>query len=1517
MYVIKKIKLTPKGERKMLKNRLLSVILVLALVLSTAITVAPNAAADVEETYNVTSYGEIEAILEEDGDAKIILDADIEEIFSSNEWDTDTSEITLGEGNKILDLNGHNLYVKDEVNKEDQGATCRKPTLNLFCIPENAYLQVTDENPNVLTDRGSIQFDAYMIGYSTNPITLSFDPGHFTCVAVRNIFLVEAGGELVIDNGYFECGREKAQHLTEANRTSFASYEPGVNDTAFTDCITYRGDDNYKLWHSHDAWQVVFGAPIVVDGGKVTVNDGDFLARGCSRSNILCNWSLYMLNKSNIGDFCRAGIMITGKNSKVDINGGFFHGTDGAQALFISEKIRDTITLDIYAGTFITTQGVDYIRCTEALAPTRKYAKMFRAYTYIPTQYIRGQVEEANEDLVILDNIFARGISAYTSNLMVVPCPKITTQSTNESCVVGDTLTLTVKAENATTYTWQQYDEMGNKVGSAYTGKKDGTFQVSSDMEGTYIYKCTLTGKYNGKTTTTVSEPITVTFTPESKNYGVWVKGRQLTTEDHGNLATDGYTYDAEEKMLILENFTDTNAYMVKTGIYSTIYSENGALNITLNGKNSISAMTTAYYGLYAAGNINLFGDGSLTITPDSNKASAPFTGIYSGGQVKFWDAPDVFIDGSICTTSFTGISADEDVWFDGDGQTRITCSTKLGETNNVAVAVKGGTELKKDGVGVIRYAYGHLAMSANGKAFRPFKGYTEFDELRWFDIKVDGETVDRKSDTTISHALNNTVKVGVDINFCEYYDISVGGVEVSDFKVYGKCENGGYWSYDTNNNVLYLNDAQISGCTITSESYKTAYGIYTELDDLDICVNGDCSIDFSDITATEIICGIKSKGNLNFLGTGNLKITSSAKATFMYTGIDCDGLMKIDRDGDINIDFSDKTSTSCIGLMYTSKVSGTETNPVYETGLLCESGNLIINVGKGNALRDWGSNGDKFLKDGRMWLFGDSATTAEKTNDTAEAYTGISSGCKYIAMMENDVIDEILIKMAQLPLEGETKIKGGSENITQVYPEGITVTSANASDGYCWKGEDSKSTYTADVSYYTLLKVISDKTLEQDNMIFNINGAECNAVLTAKDTATNTYTYKITCTCKPVAEGSKTAITDENVTLSATSYTYTGAAKKPTVKVVDKYGTVLTEGTDYTLTYSGDCKKAGTYTVTVNCAGEYEGTVSKSFTVKAQTLTSAKTTLSATSYTWNGSAKKPTVTVKNSSGTVLKSGTDYTVKYCCDGGCKTAGTHTVTVSGKTNYKGTVTKTFTISKPAIVSANVSLSATSYKYTGATKKPTVTVKNASGTTLKNGTDYKVTYCCSKGCKKAGTHTVTVTGIGNYTGTVKKTFTIKTQALVSSRITLSKTSFTYTGSAKKPTVTVKDYSGNILTKGTDYTVTYSTGCKKVGTYTVTITGKGNYSGSVKKTFKITAQELKASRITLSKTSFSYTGKTIKPSVTVKDYNGKVLTSGTDYKISYDCSKGCKKKGTHKITITGIGNYSGTVTKTFTIK
>ena len=141
-----------------------------------------------------------------------------------------------------------------------------------------------------------------------------------------------------------------------------------------------------------------------------------------------------------------------------------------------------------------------------------------------------------------------------------------------------------------------------------------------------------------------------------------------------------------------------------------------------------------------------------------------------------------------------------------------------------------------------------------------------------------------------------------------------------------------------------------------------------------------------------------------------------------------------------------------------------------------------------------------------------------------------------------------------------------------------------------------------------------------------------------------------------------------------------------------------------------------------------------------------------------------------------------------------------------------------------------------------------------------------------------------------------------------VTLSTSTYAYDGKAKTPSVNVK-VNGKTLKKDTDYTVSYSNNTK-VGTAKVTIKGKGNYTGSVSKTYSIKNNFKKATVSSISTKAF--TGKNITQSITVK-YNGKTLKNGTDYTVSYSSNKNI---GTATVKITGKGSYTGTITKTFKI-
>ena len=136
-------------------------------------------------------------------------------------------------------------------------------------------------------------------------------------------------------------------------------------------------------------------------------------------------------------------------------------------------------------------------------------------------------------------------------------------------------------------------------------------------------------------------------------------------------------------------------------------------------------------------------------------------------------------------------------------------------------------------------------------------------------------------------------------------------------------------------------------------------------------------------------------------------------------------------------------------------------------------------------------------------------------------------------------------------------------------------------------------------------------------------------------------------------------------------------------------------------------------------------------------------------------------------------------------------------------------------------------------------------------------------------------------------------------------------TYTGSSIEPSVTVT-LNGKTLKLNEDYNLIYSNNVN-VGTATITINGIGNYTGSKKINFNIVPKKLDISSATVNSiSSKTYTGSSIKPSVTVK-LNNKTLKLNTDYKVSYSNNKNI---GTAKILIKGIGKYDGEKTVTFNI-
>ena len=211
-----------------------------------------------------------------------------------------------------------------------------------------------------------------------------------------------------------------------------------------------------------------------------------------------------------------------------------------------------------------------------------------------------------------------------------------------------------------------------------------------------------------------------------------------------------------------------------------------------------------------------------------------------------------------------------------------------------------------------------------------------------------------------------------------------------------------------------------------------------------------------------------------------------------------------------------------------------------------------------------------------------------------------------------------------------------------------------------------------------------------------------------------------------------------------------------------------------------------------------------------------------------------------------------------------------------------------LSRISISKASVTLSTSTYAYDGKAKKPGVTVK-LNGKTLKNSTDYTVSYSNNT---KVGTATVKITGKGNYTGSVSKTFKIKNNFKKATVSGISNKS--YTGKNITQSITVK-YNGKTLKNGTDYTVSYSSN-KKIGTATVKIAGKGSYTGTITKTFKINPAKQEIQKLTAKSKAFFV------------DWAQKGSASG--YEIQYATNS--KFTSAKKVTITSNKTDKTTVSK-----
>lgn len=281
--------------------------------------------------------------------------------------------------------------------------------------------------------------------------------------------------------------------------------------------------------------------------------------------------------------------------------------------------------------------------------------------------------------------------------------------------------------------------------------------------------------------------------------------------------------------------------------------------------------------------------------------------------------------------------------------------------------------------------------------------------------------------------------------------------------------------------------------------------------------------------------------------------------------------------------------------------------------------------------------------------------------------------------------------------------------------------------------------------------------------------------------------------------------------------------------------------------------------------------------------------------YEYNGKSHEPEIE-SSESAPELEQGSDYEVTYENN---INAGTATVKITGKDIFCGTVERSFKITPDEngmyvcyFAENNETYLETTFK--GKKVEPEVVIDG-----LVQGKDYTVTYVNNE---KPGEARAELTGIGNYKGSETLYFTIYGKLPAVDPIADQ----TYTGKELTPAIVIPG-----LKAGEDYYMYYEDN-QYPGVATVTIYGTGYYKGTATIHFKIIKKTEKfVSNVKLNRTSYTYTGKSIRPSVTVT-VNGKKIGANA-YKLYY---RNDKNSGIGIVQVRGIGKYSR-INKTLTFK
>lgn len=441
---------------------------------------------------------------------------------------------------------------------------------------------------------------------------------------------------------------------------------------------------------------------------------------------------------------------------------------------------------------------------------------------------------------------------------------------------------------------------------------------------------------------------------------------------------------------------------------------------------------------------------------------------------------------------------------------------------------------------------------------------------------------------------------------------------------------------------------------------------------------------------------------------------------------------------------------------------------------------------------------------------------------------------------------------------------------------------------------------------------------------------------------------------------------------------TYTGSAVKPEIQV---YDSVVGENSsveqpiklelnkDYTVSYKNNknvnLEGAAVPTITVKGKGNYSGKEYVYFNIVPKSLTDTDITADDITVAYSGKTIKSAPAVYRN-GKKLTKNTHYTVTYpqTGTGAYQTAGTYPIVITGKGGYSGTITIHETITNDVLMSkvSVAKIPNRTYsndlvnKEAGIGIMPEilkVTYKQQALTESTDGGltgDYTVSY---RNNMAIGTATAIITAVegSGFVGSKSITYKIVGTSIAKAKVE-GLTDKEYTGSEKDVRQDEGAYTltlnGRVLIESKDdgvtgdYVVSYAN-TSKAGKATVTFKGVNEYTGQLKKTYKVTSYDIspdangRNDAITmeyytqdepenlkpitaLSEITTPYVKGGSKPAV-ILCFNGITLTQGKDYTIKYAnqnavTTEEMPENKLPKITVTGKGSFKGSITGLYTI-